>query len=78
VSSSTKVKITLELPENLVLWLKRIADARGEAVDEVLTWTLGNLFNLYDRWEVAIKRWLVEKVREGGDKRVLRRKSRDP
>ena len=53
MSATSKVKITVELPENIATWLKKIADARGETVDEVLTWTLGSLLNFYERWMTA-------------------------
>jgi hypothetical protein len=38
--------------------LKNIANARGETIDQVLTWTLGGLCNFYDRWATAIERRL--------------------
>jgi hypothetical protein len=43
-------EIKVKLPEDLVEWLGEIAEARGETIDDVLTWTLGILRNFYDRW----------------------------
>jgi len=31
-------------------WLEAIAARRGETLDDVLTWTLGSLIDLYHRW----------------------------
>jgi hypothetical protein len=50
------VEISIKLPENLAKWLKKIADDRGETIDEVIAWTLGTVYNLYDRWTVALER----------------------
>jgi hypothetical protein len=47
------VELRARLPRDLVEWLQQLAEARGETVDEVLTWTLGTLRNLHDRWRYA-------------------------
>jgi hypothetical protein len=49
-------EVKVKLPKDLVEWLEEIAKARGETIDEVLTWTLGNLLNFYDRWICAWKK----------------------
>lgn len=48
------VEVRVKLPKDLVEWLERIARARGENIDNVLTWTLGMLRNFYDRWFYTI------------------------
>jgi predicted translin family RNA/ssDNA-binding protein len=55
-------EVKVKLPKDLVKWLEEIAKARGETIDEVLTWTLGNIFNFYDRWFRAKRR--IERARE--------------
>lgn len=57
-------EVKVKLPKDLVDWLEEIARARGETVDEVLTWTLGNLRNFYDRWLHARKRLLDTRLNE--------------
>jgi hypothetical protein len=44
------VEIKVKLPRDIVEWLKELSKARNETIDEVLTWTLGNILNFYDRW----------------------------
>jgi hypothetical protein len=55
-------EINVKLPRDLVEWLEEIAKARGETIDEVLTWTLGLIRNYYERWMRAWKR--LEKKRK--------------
>lgn len=49
-------EVKVKLPKDLVEWLEEIARSRGETIDIVLMWTLGNLRNFYDRWFYAIQR----------------------
>ena len=57
-------EIKVKLPSELVEWLEVIARARGETVSEVLTWTLGNLMNFYDRWQYAWRKQRRQKHKD--------------
>jgi hypothetical protein len=49
------VEVRLRLPRFIVDWLENIAKCRGETVDDVVAWTLGSLYNYYQRWVVVPK-----------------------
>jgi site-specific recombinase XerD len=55
-------EVKVKLPKDLVEWLEKVARARGETIDGVLTWTLGILHNFYDRWFYTVQS--VERVGE--------------
>jgi hypothetical protein len=61
------VEVKWKLPKPLVDWLNSIAKCRNESIEEVIAWTLGNLYNYYERW-VVIPRKLecgeLEKLEE--------------
>jgi hypothetical protein len=46
------VEVNWKLPKPLVDWLNSIAKCRNESIEEVVMWTLGNLYNYYERWVV--------------------------
>jgi hypothetical protein len=46
------VEVKWKLPKPLVDWLNSIAKCRNESIEEVVMWTLGNLYNYYERWVV--------------------------
>jgi len=47
------VEVKWKLPKPLVDWLNSIAKRRNEPIEEVVAWTLGNLYNYYERWVVT-------------------------
>jgi len=59
-----KKKIEVELYEDQVEWLSKIAKMRGESLSDVLTWTLGLLRNFYDRWCTALELDVLRRVKE--------------
>jgi len=65
------VEVKWKLPKPLVDWLNSIAKCRNESVEEVIAWTLGNLYNYYERWVVIPRKLECGELEKLGEMRKL-------